>query len=426
MATLWAVGTFKTRFCIISHNKSLEVGRWWQGWFKSSNNIHKDPGAFHSSSPHPQRHGSVFRLFPQCLEMAARALGITHRHDKVHEQQKMNSAPLVILFRGRKAFTKKFLAPSFPLVSNDWNHVWCPSSTAKAAGKVSLKPSRTLRGSWAWKPFCVARFLFVGNRLQPPWPSLSSKGKVQTVATQGREGMQRQGRRSQDTTVQPWGRALVPPQGIHVTISLSCFEDTETPTRWEKLKVCCPQACKPQTRCNQKVDDADSHQPIRRMSTSWSHPFLWTIAIKLLTAPPGRDTQFWEYLPAVPPLPGKAIKLFFSISPKTLSLRFNSVLVLRGQILAASVQPLQWDTGSYGRMVGRRMVILLGSQLHPSVGLAFSWPWKSCRARNTLLSWHREGKIAIHHITCHLDYVRAISLYRCTPHPPFCCLHSEH
>ena len=34
-----------------------------------------------------------------------------------------------------------------------------------------------------------------------------------------------------------------------------------------------------------------------------------------------------------PPLPGKAIKLFFSTSPKTLSLRFNSVSVYRGQIL---------------------------------------------------------------------------------------------
>ena len=32
--------------------------------------------------------------------------------------------------------------------------------------------------------------------------------------------MQRQGRRSQETIVQPWGRVLVPPQGIHI-MSLS-------------------------------------------------------------------------------------------------------------------------------------------------------------------------------------------------------------
>ena len=41
----------------------------------------------------------------------------------------------------------------------------------------------------------------VGNRPQPPWPSLSSTGQVQTVANQGREGMQRQGSSSQKTIV---------------------------------------------------------------------------------------------------------------------------------------------------------------------------------------------------------------------------------
>ena len=150
-----------------------------------------------------------------------------------------------------------------------------------------LKPSRTLWGSWAqnsfWVPIsCLQEIGFI----QPPWSSPSSEGQVQTVANQGREGMQRQGRRSQDTIVQPWGRVLVPPQGIHITISLSCFADTEIPTRWEKLKLCCPQACRPQTSWNWMVDDADScllpRQPIRRMSTSWSHP-PWTITIKLLT-----------------------------------------------------------------------------------------------------------------------------------------------
>ena len=61
-------------------------------------------------------------------------------------------------------------------------------------------------------------------------------GQVQAVANQGREGVQRQERSSQETVVQAWGRVLVPPQGIHKTIYLSCFADTETPTRWEKLK----------------------------------------------------------------------------------------------------------------------------------------------------------------------------------------------
>ena len=83
------------------------------------------------------------------------------------------------------------------------------------------KPSRAMWGSWAHKAFCVSHFLCLGSKLQPPCPSLSSKGQVQRVARQGREGMQRPGRRSQETRVQPWGRVLVPLQGICITISLS-------------------------------------------------------------------------------------------------------------------------------------------------------------------------------------------------------------
>ena len=41
---------------------------------------------------------------------------------------------------------------------------------------------------------------------------------------------------------QPWGRVLVPHQGVHTKVSLSYFTDIETPTRWEKLTTCYPQA----------------------------------------------------------------------------------------------------------------------------------------------------------------------------------------
>ena len=57
--------------------------------------------------------------------------------------------------------------------------------------------------------------------IQPLWPSLSSKGQVQTVADQERKVMQRLGRNSQETTVQPWGRMLVPSQGIHIMMEAS-------------------------------------------------------------------------------------------------------------------------------------------------------------------------------------------------------------
>ena len=95
-----------------------------------------------------------------------------------------------------------------------------------------LKPNRTLWGSWAQKPFWAPHFSITENRLHSAsWPSMSSSGQVQTVAKQGREGMRRQGRSSQETVAQFGGRVLVPSQGIHLRISRSCFADTETPSR---------------------------------------------------------------------------------------------------------------------------------------------------------------------------------------------------
>ena len=82
---------------------------------------------------------------------------------------------------------------------------------------------------------CVPHFLITGNRLHSASMTFPEfQWAVPTVANQGREGMWRQGRNSQETIVQPWGRVLVPPQGRYITISLSCFAETETPTWWEK------------------------------------------------------------------------------------------------------------------------------------------------------------------------------------------------
>ena len=36
---------------------------------------------------------------------------------------------------------------------------------------------------------------------------------------------------------QLWDKVLFPHQGVHTTISLSYFADTETPSRWEKLII---------------------------------------------------------------------------------------------------------------------------------------------------------------------------------------------
>ena len=129
-----------------------------------------------------------------------------------------------------------------------------------------LIPSRTLWGSWAQKPFCGPHFLITGNRL----PSASEtfpefQQQVQTAANQGREGMQRQGRNKRNNSV-ALGQSPGSPQGIRIIIYLSCFADTETPARWEKLTVCCPQAGRPQNGWNQKVDDATSPLPHHQSS----------------------------------------------------------------------------------------------------------------------------------------------------------------
>ena len=171
------------------------------------------------------------------------------------------------------------------------------------------------------KPFCVPHF-FDYKKL--PSFSLHDPEFQQADSSScslGKGGDARKGRnkQSRETIMQPWGKVLVPHQWIHTTISLSCFADTETPSRWEKLTmVWCPQACRPQSSWNLKVDDADSylphHQPIRRMSTSWSRPS-WTITIKLPTILSKWGHSFSRQEPTVSPFAwqsNKAILFYFT------------------------------------------------------------------------------------------------------------------
>ena len=66
--------------------------------------------------------------------------------------------------------------------------------------------------------------------IQSPWPSLSTKGQFQTVAYQGRLGMQKQRRSSQETIVQG------PPQGIYITIYLwVILQELRSPPRWRMI-----------------------------------------------------------------------------------------------------------------------------------------------------------------------------------------------
>ena len=59
------------------------------------------------------------------------------------------------------------------------------------------------------------------------------------------------------------------------------------------------------------------------------------------------DTVLRSTSPLCPPLPGKTIKLFFSTSPRTLSLRFDSAPVHRGRVFDISVKK-SWFTEAWG------------------------------------------------------------------------------
>ena len=58
-------------------------------------------------------------------------------------------------------------------------------------------------------------------------PRFPSKEQIQTVADQGREGMQRP-MRSTQTIVQQWDRAPIPPPGRDITVSEFCGNPAPT------------------------------------------------------------------------------------------------------------------------------------------------------------------------------------------------------
>ena len=168
---------------------------------------------------------------------------------------------------------------------NTWDfvlfYITSPKPTWNWAGPCGVPGHKSL-------PVSPLSWLQEIGFIQPPWPSLSSNGQIQAVAHQGREGTQRQGRNSQEKQWCSLGAGPGSASRDTCNNIFDRFADTESPTGQEKLTACCPPAQRPQTRWNQKVDDADfrwpHHQPIRRMSTSWSRP-LWTMTIKPLTTP---------------------------------------------------------------------------------------------------------------------------------------------
>ena len=120
--------------------------------------------------------------------------------------------------------------------------------------------------------------------------------------------------------MQPRDKVLVPHPGIHLTISLSCFADTETPSRWEKLPVSdvyCLQVHRLQTGWNQKVDDADSHLTSPATNQKNVHDVITPSLnhyYKISHYPLQAGSYSFEIISPLWPLwPYKAIKPFFVV-----------------------------------------------------------------------------------------------------------------
>ena len=92
------------------------------------------------------------------------------------------------------SFTGKKTKEELPKYEVKWIMVqWQVKHTHRRMGRWRRKPSRTLLGSWALKILCPP-FLICRKQTAISWPSLSSKGQMWTVANQGREMTQIQGR----------------------------------------------------------------------------------------------------------------------------------------------------------------------------------------------------------------------------------------
>ena len=63
------------------------------------------------------------------------------------------------------------------------------------------------------------------------FPEFQQSRFKQLLIREGRGCRDKEETVGKKTIVQPWGRVLVPPQEIYITIYLSCFADTEIPTR---------------------------------------------------------------------------------------------------------------------------------------------------------------------------------------------------
>lgn len=136
--------------------------------------------------------------------------------------------------------------------------------------------SRTLQGSWAQRLFCVPHFLASFSLHDFPW--------VQTSRLKQLLIREERGWGDKGGTVKRNNSATL---GQHLVFSSSDTTISELFWRYWNPHQAEGNHVVPTSR-SQMGSDADSHlphhQPVRRMSTYWTHS-LWTIPIKLLTIP---------------------------------------------------------------------------------------------------------------------------------------------
>ena len=195
-------------------------------------------------------------------------------------------------------------------------HNFCGSWSKLAAW---FKYQAGLWGFWAQS---LSVLLYFFDHMKQPSFSLHDLpwlpvGRFKHLLIKG--GDTRQGRNNQE---QPWGEDLFPHQQIHTTMSLSCFADTETPCRWEKLKWCAHKHVDPRPFgtegwwCWLLLTSPPTHQKNVHELITPSLNIYYKTSHNLLQV----GTHSFEGISLLwPPLPGKVIKLSFSTSPKTLS-----------------------------------------------------------------------------------------------------------
>lgn len=237
-------------------------------------------------------------------------------------------------------YTEKTPSPTFPVKC--W-HSHPKSKTRRGeTGDARLKGRREHPvGLLSQNPFLAPCFLFVGNRLWPPWTTPSSEGQIRTVAKQEREGIQRQERNSQETIVEPWDRVQVLPQKIHAKTSLNSSQN-QNPQQMEDASIFHSRWKEPEILIRLPEIRLKKCRPYAHTPPDLSNPTLEPITIKLLC-----KSSWWQE-PTLPPFACKAIMLF-STSPQTLSPRFNLAPVHRPNF-QHQFHPLPRDTGIQNKL----------------------------------------------------------------------------